>query len=779
MKKNVHITQFQRKALAFFIVLIAFGWVITEDVSAYERKVLFEDFTSTTCPPCAAFAPTQENYLEELGDLVAPIAFHVWWPGDSDPWWQDNQDENRVRVQYYGVNSVPTLFCDGSVIGDRNNMRSIIRNRSESESPLSIMIIGSIVDDELNVFIRVTSDEELNDLKLFIALKEIHAEYRGVNNWMDHYDAMVKMIPDANGTDFSIVANETLGFELEQDMDGVGWHELDVDNLEMVCWVQADNREVLQAEVTDLNGFNGLFYGNLVNNMTGEGIEGATVTINEIPRNCITDENGTFAFARIPIESFTVNVERWGYTSIEEAEFTFNDSQEIHEDIRLFHPELTLSSETVAVDLAWRESTTIDINLDNTGDGPLEFSTNIRGARVEGGYWDQIAEINTGEITEDVRLQAAIYFQDHFWVAGGMNSETPNHLYKITHDGELVATYEQAAWSNYGWRSLATDGEYLYGADSAYIAQIDPENGSVTGFRIPSPINPTYSVAYDNENDLFWVSSLNAEIYGIDRDGNEISFVSNNRRFRTCGLAYFPDDVDGYKLYLLENSRDNTVKLWKLNIETAHAIEICVLDVGNGESAGGCTLSNDLYEFTWAFLVQMQANNDYLRIYEASSDFYWLDVNPRSANLEPDEEIALHIDLNDLNLPGNETYEAYLQFTHNTPVEGSIWIDIALTVLDVKTDEVSGIPLEYGLTLVYPNPFNAVSNVNFNLDHAADVKLTVHDLTGRQVTELLNAQMGTGKYAIQFNSEGWASGMYILRLTDGSRTSMKKIALLK
>jgi hypothetical protein len=726
--------------------------------------------------------------LENAGDLVVVIAPHMSWPAPgNDPWYGDNPDDNGRSVNsgrrgYYAVNGIPQFYLDGSRHNDAsaNGLTNAIQNRANSESPLEIIISCAIIDGELAADVLITSNETLNDLTLFISLNEIYYEYQGNNGQQDWYHPILKMIPDWEGTGFNIGENESQAFEFSQSMDGIGWHELDEDNLEVVVWVQASNRGVVQAEVTDLNGYNGFFYGNLINNMTEEGIEGATVTINEAHRSCITDEDGAFAFERVPIESFTVNAERWGYTSLEGAEFTFDDSREIHDNIRLLHPELSLSSETVAVDLQWRESTTIDINLENTGDGPLEFSTNVRGVRAEGEYWDQMAEINTGDITADARLQATIFFQDHFWVAGGMQSDTPNQLYKITRNGELVASYEQASWSSYGWRSLTTDGEYLYGADSAYIAQINPANGQVTGVRIPTPFNPTYSVTWDSENDAFWVSSVSTDIYGIDRDGNEIGQIANDRRFRISGLAYFPEDVDGYKLYVLENSRDNGgVKLWKLNTETGEAIEIEVLAVAEGESAGACTLTNELYPFTWAFLVQMQSNDDYLRIFEASSDFYWMDVTPQSANLEASEEIALHINFNDENLPGNETYEAYLQFKHNTPVEGSIWVDIALTVLDVKDDGQTGIPLDYGLTSVYPNPFNAVSNINFNLDHAADVKLTVHDLTGRQITELINEHKGAGRYTVQLNSDGWSSGMYLIRLTDGSRVSLKKVALLK
>ena len=710
------------------------------------------------------------------------------WPAPgNDPWYGDNPDDNGRSVDsgrrgYYGINGIPQYYLDGTRHNDpsANAITSAIRNRAERESPIEILIDCVILDNVLITDVIITSDNALDNLTLFISLNEKYYEYRGNNGQADWYHALLKMIPDWHGTDFSIDADESREFEFELNMGGIGWHELEEDNLEIVCWVQSSNRQVLQAEATESSGYGGYFYGNVINNMTNEGVEGATVTINEARRSCVTGEDGSFAFERVPIEAFTVNVERWGYTTVEGAEFTFDGERELQEEISMLHPEIALDQEVLTVEIPSGESTTIDLGLENIGDGPLEFAISVRGTPEEGELWDQLQEINTGNITQDVRLQATIFFQDHFWVAGGSQNDEPNQLYKITRDGELVATYDQDSYSNYGWRNLTTDGEYLYGVDSTYIAQIDPEDGQVTGVRIPTPINPTYSVTWDAENNLFWVAYTTSDIYGIDREGNEIYVIDNDRRFRIAGLVYFEDDVDDYKLYILDNNPDDrSVRLWKCDYESGDAEIIDILSAEEGERAGGCSLSNELFPFTWALLVQMQAEEDWLRIYEASSDFYWLDINPSTANLEAEESVDIHVDFSTGFLPPNETYEAFLQFQHNTPVEGPIWVGIAMTVTPGFVSGSEGMPVAYGLTDVYPNPFNAVTNVGFNLDRASNVMLTVHDLTGRQVTELLNGFEESGSYNIPVNASDWPSGMYMVRLSDGSRVSMKKVALLK
>ncbi|MDP8237979.1 MAG: T9SS type A sorting domain-containing protein [Candidatus Hatepunaea meridiana] len=772
-------TLIQQCAAIFLVAFVAFGWIMVEDASAYDKKVLFEDFTSTTCPPCASFGPTQERYLEELGDIVVPIAIHVWWPGDSDPWWQDNQNENRARVQYYGINSVPALYCDGTVIGNRNDMRAIIRNRADDESSLSITLNARIIDDILSVGVDITSDDELNNVTLFVALKEIHVEYRGVNNWMDHYDAMVKMIPGANGTRFSIEADETLEFELEQDMDGLGWHDLEEDNLLLICWVQAGNREVLQAEETDFTGYDGYFYGNVTNNMTEEAIEGAEVVINEVNRSCITDEDGFFSFELVSIESFTVNVTRPGYTDIDEANFTFDGEEELEVEIRMLHPELEHNPPEITVELPEGETTRVDVHVVNGGDGPLEFTTSLRAARAEGGFWDQIDELENGDIANDDRIQATLFFQNYFWVVGGQRSDEPNMLYKISLGGQLEESWEQASCSNYGWRDLTTDGEFIYAVDSTYIAQINPNTGQVTDVRIPTPLNPCQAVTWDAEHELFWVTSISQNVFGIDREGNVIHEVNNSFRFRTSGITYFANDPDDYKLYILSNDQNGGVRLIKCNHLTNDTLTVAMLPIGDRERSGGCSMTNELCDFTWAFLGQMQAGDDILRVYEASSDFWWLNVTPPEGYLDPSDEMDVHVDISSADPEPNQTYETHLQFNHNSPAEGSIWVDITMTVTLGLEQDSEYMPVEYGLTDIYPNPFNAVSNISFNLDRASNITLTLHDLTGRQITELSNNYMQAGKYSVQLNAVDWPSGLYMVRLDDGSRVSMKKVALLK
>lgn len=93
--------------------------------------------------------------------------------------------------------------------------------------------------------------------------------------------------------------------------------------------------------------------------------------------------------------------------------------------------------------------------------------------------------------------------------------------------------------------------------------------------------------------------------------------------------------------------------------------------------------------------------------------------------------------------------------------------------------EISGIANEFKLNQNYPNPFNPVTQIRFSIPSAGFVNLSVFDLSGRKVAELVNGTNPSGEYSVDFNAAGLSSGVYFYRLTTGSFTEVKKMTLMK
>ncbi len=79
----------------------------------------------------------------------------------------------------------------------------------------------------------------------------------------------------------------------------------------------------------------------------------------------------------------------------------------------------------------------------------------------------------------------------------------------------------------------------------------------------------------------------------------------------------------------------------------------------------------------------------------------------------------------------------------------------------------------------YPNPFNATTQIEFELPVTSTVKVNIFDINGRQVTSLLDETMAAGEHSISFDGSSFASGIYFARLTAGSYSTTHKMVLLK
>jgi hypothetical protein len=91
----------------------------------------------------------------------------------------------------------------------------------------------------------------------------------------------------------------------------------------------------------------------------------------------------------------------------------------------------------------------------------------------------------------------------------------------------------------------------------------------------------------------------------------------------------------------------------------------------------------------------------------------------------------------------------------------------------------SEIPSEFTLRQNYPNPFNPATNINFSITKADFVKLVVYDITGREISMLVNEQLTAGSYNVDFDASQLPSGTYFYRLTAGEFTETKKMILIK
>jgi hypothetical protein len=100
------------------------------------------------------------------------------------------------------------------------------------------------------------------------------------------------------------------------------------------------------------------------------------------------------------------------------------------------------------------------------------------------------------------------------------------------------------------------------------------------------------------------------------------------------------------------------------------------------------------------------------------------------------------------------------------------------TVIDEDNYQESK-PKDFTLKQNYPNPFNSRTQIEYFLNRDGDISLEVFDLAGSHVATIQEGRQKAGKHAIEWNGEGFASGIYFYRLISRESTQTRKMILLK
>ncbi|MCC6886307.1 MAG: T9SS type A sorting domain-containing protein [Ignavibacteria bacterium] len=118
----------------------------------------------------------------------------------------------------------------------------------------------------------------------------------------------------------------------------------------------------------------------------------------------------------------------------------------------------------------------------------------------------------------------------------------------------------------------------------------------------------------------------------------------------------------------------------------------------------------------------------------------------------------------------------------NFNTDGDNWNFAPIFTVDITTVSVPNnntIVNDYDLSQNYPNPFNPVTNIRFDIMKAGKVRLSVYDITGKEVSVLTNEVLKPGSYEVGFNASHLSSGVYYYRIEAGEFVSVKRMVLLK
>jgi len=214
------------------------------------RLPLFEEFTSSTCSPCASFnANTFSPFTSDYPDAFSLIKYQMNWPGAGDPYYTA---EGGVRKTYYGVSGVPIMYVDGTAATmTYGGMVSALS--SEAAKPTFFEITTTPTYNGTTITIPITIDSYMSgSFKVYTVVVEKTTTGNGGTNGETSWEhVMMKMYPNGNGQTVNIIAGTPYTHTYTGNLSTT--HVEEMSDLQVVCFIQeSSTKEVFQSKFADV-----------------------------------------------------------------------------------------------------------------------------------------------------------------------------------------------------------------------------------------------------------------------------------------------------------------------------------------------------------------------------------------------------------------------------------------------------------------------------------------------------------------------------------------------
>ncbi|NLN95096.1 MAG: T9SS type A sorting domain-containing protein [Bacteroidales bacterium] len=214
------------------------------------KKPLFEEFTSSTCGPCASFNNSVMNpFYNQYGQNFTLIKYQMNWPGSGDPYYTA---EAGVRRTFYGVNAVPMLFVEGADVQTGMGAVTAAYNNAIS-SPAFVEINSQHLIENYDITIKATITAHVNinnAIVHMVVVEKTTVNNVGGNGETSFKHVMMKMLPNATGTVANLIAGEPYTLQYSRNLANTYVEEMD--DLAVVVFVQNNaNKSVYQSAYSE------------------------------------------------------------------------------------------------------------------------------------------------------------------------------------------------------------------------------------------------------------------------------------------------------------------------------------------------------------------------------------------------------------------------------------------------------------------------------------------------------------------------------------------------
>ena len=303
-----------------------------------------------------------------------------------------------------------------------------------------------------------------------------------------------------------------------------------------------------------------------------------------------------------------------------------------------------------------------------------------------------------------------------------------------------------------------------------------------------------------------WLANLN------DTNGYAKSIQSNNseqsnfQAIRIAIMAYGvnsnpQDSVKGYNL------QDNYVTIIRMNFTILNQSSSASLTIKNITNQAGLfvnpnnqpntfditsiTLSDPIIIIDEPMPVELISFNSSVRKNDVSLNWKTgSEQNNKGFGIERKTINGSWISVGFVNGKGNSNTEQSYNFEEKNVNSGSYNYRLKQTdyngnykYLNLNGLVSIGTPSKYAVSQNYPNPFNPVTKIDYEVASDSKVKISIFDISGREIQTILNERKSAGYYSLAFNAGNLSSGTYFYRIIadEGSKkfTETKKMILVK
>jgi hypothetical protein len=282
----------------------------------------------------------------------------------------------------------------------------------------------------------------------------------------------------------------------------------------------------------------------------------------------------------------------------------------------------------------------------------------------------------------------------------------------------------------------------------------------------------------------------------------------NSNSIEISGTALYKDNhqvvSDGFVRIIVFNQNANEINLIKIvPINTEGEFSSGKIYLKNEDIIKIGAYANDVSMDSWGFTIINNGNqqSDAIEIGAYANDINWdqFDNLIIKNNNQQSDAIEIGAYANDINW---DQFDNLIICTNNQQTDGieigayannmteinlESNLDNVIIYAERNSNNLDNGGLEFigtyprrpVLNQNFPNPFNPVTNITYSIATNTRVSIKVYDITGKEITTLVNEYKTPGHYSISFNGSNLSSGFYFYRVSAGDYTEMKKMSLLK